>query len=155
MELGIISLSDLTADPHTGRPVSALHRLDATLAYARTADELGLDVFALGEHHSHKFAVASPAVVLASGRRVAGLVPASGEGLDGDGGGALLRVRLAPRPLTRQREPWAATSPRRGASRCGALPNRAGGRKPVARRVMPVAGGWGKIRASARTELAG
>jgi hypothetical protein len=157
MELGIISLSDLTADPHTGRPVSALHPLDATLAYARTADELGLDVFALGEHHSHKFAVASPAVVLAtiaaqterirltsgvtvlsaldpvrvdqstvrrrrraqqvpggSGRRVAGLVPASGEGLDGDGGGALLRVRLAPRPLTRQREPWAANVPAAG-----------------------------------------
>jgi hypothetical protein len=32
MELGLISLSDLTADPHTGRPVSALDRLDATLA---------------------------------------------------------------------------------------------------------------------------
>src|SRR3954453_17948138 len=112
MELGIISLSDLTADPHTGRPVAALDRLDDPLAYARTADELGLDVFALGEHHSHKFAVASPAVVLASGRRGAGLVPASGGGVDGDGGGPLLRVRLAPRPLPRQREPWAATSPR-------------------------------------------
>src|SRR3954449_13487104 len=66
MELGIISLSDLTADPHTGRPVAALDRLAATLASARAADELGLDVFKLGEHHSHKFAVASPAVVLAS-----------------------------------------------------------------------------------------
>src|SRR3954451_11371734 len=66
MELGIISLSDLTADPHTGRPVSALDRLDDTLAYARAADDLGLDVFALGEHHNHKFAVASPAVVLAT-----------------------------------------------------------------------------------------
>jgi alkanesulfonate monooxygenase SsuD/methylene tetrahydromethanopterin reductase-like flavin-dependent oxidoreductase (luciferase family) len=66
MQLGVISLSDLTADPHTGRPVAALDRLDATLAYARAADKLGLDVFALGEHHSHKFAVASPAVVLAA-----------------------------------------------------------------------------------------
>src|SRR3954453_2551789 len=64
MELGIISLSDLAADPHTGRPAAALDRLDDTLAYARAADELGLDVFTLGEHHSHKFAVASPAVVL-------------------------------------------------------------------------------------------
>jgi len=50
MEVGIISLIDLTADPHTGRPVAALDRLDATLAYARAADELGLDVFVLGEH---------------------------------------------------------------------------------------------------------
>src|SRR4051812_14828966 len=66
MELGIISLSDLTADPHTGRPIPAVDRLDATLAYARAADELGLDVFALGEHHSHNFAVASPAVALAA-----------------------------------------------------------------------------------------
>src|SRR4051812_13242564 len=66
MELGIISLSDLTADPHTGRPVAAVDRLDATLAYARAAYQLGLDVFALGEHHSHKFAVASPAVALAA-----------------------------------------------------------------------------------------
>jgi alkanesulfonate monooxygenase SsuD/methylene tetrahydromethanopterin reductase-like flavin-dependent oxidoreductase (luciferase family) len=66
VELGIISLSDLTADPKTGRPVSAAERLDATLAYARAADELGLDVFAFGEHHSHKFAVASLAVVLAA-----------------------------------------------------------------------------------------
>src|SRR4051812_27873090 len=56
MELGIILLSDLTA----------VDRLDDTLAYARAADELGLDVFALGEHHSHKFAVASPAIVLAA-----------------------------------------------------------------------------------------
>jgi hypothetical protein len=46
--------------------VTAVDRLDATLAYARAADQLGLDVFALGEHHSHKFAVASPAVVLAA-----------------------------------------------------------------------------------------
>src|SRR4051794_39053073 len=66
MELGIISLSDLTADPHTGRPVAAVDRLDATLDHARAADELGPDVFALGEHHSHKFAVASPAVALAA-----------------------------------------------------------------------------------------
>src|SRR3954465_2920431 len=65
MELRIISPTDLTPHPHTGRPVTALDRLDATLAYARAADELGLDVFTLGEHHSHKLAVLSPAVVLA------------------------------------------------------------------------------------------
>jgi alkanesulfonate monooxygenase SsuD/methylene tetrahydromethanopterin reductase-like flavin-dependent oxidoreductase (luciferase family) len=66
MELGIISLSDLAVDPDTGRPAAALDRIDDTLAYARAADDLGLDIFALGEHHSHKFAVASPAVVLAA-----------------------------------------------------------------------------------------
>ena len=40
MELGIISLSDLAADPQTGRPVAALDPLVATPAYARAADEL-------------------------------------------------------------------------------------------------------------------
>ena len=34
MELGIISLSDLAADPETGRSVAALDRLDDTLANA-------------------------------------------------------------------------------------------------------------------------
>ena len=52
MELGIISLSDLAVDPDTGRPVAALDRIDETLAYARAADELGLEVFTLGEQHT-------------------------------------------------------------------------------------------------------
>ena len=52
MELGLISLSDLAADPETCRPAAALDRIDDTLAYARAADERGLDVFTLGEHHS-------------------------------------------------------------------------------------------------------
>src|SRR3954452_10793866 len=66
MQLGSISLSDLAVDAQTGRSIAALDRIDDTLAYARAADELGLDVLTLGEHHSHKFAVASPAVVLAA-----------------------------------------------------------------------------------------
>jgi alkanesulfonate monooxygenase SsuD/methylene tetrahydromethanopterin reductase-like flavin-dependent oxidoreductase (luciferase family) len=66
MELGVISLSDLQADPETGRPIAAVDRLDDTVAYARLADRLGVDVFALGEHHSPQFAVSSPAVALAA-----------------------------------------------------------------------------------------
>jgi alkanesulfonate monooxygenase SsuD/methylene tetrahydromethanopterin reductase-like flavin-dependent oxidoreductase (luciferase family) len=66
MELGVISLSDLQADPETGRPGAPGARLDDTIAYARLADRLGLDMFALGEHHSPDFAVSSPAVVLAA-----------------------------------------------------------------------------------------
>jgi len=85
VELGIISLSDLRADPHT-RPVAALDRLDATLTHARAADELGLDVFTLGEHHSHKFAVASPAGVRA------GAAARGGHPVDA---AALARVRRA------------------------------------------------------------
>jgi alkanesulfonate monooxygenase SsuD/methylene tetrahydromethanopterin reductase-like flavin-dependent oxidoreductase (luciferase family) len=60
MQLGIISLSDMQAG-HT-----AAERVDDAVRYARLADRLGLDVFALGEHHSPEFAVSSPAVVLAA-----------------------------------------------------------------------------------------
>jgi len=36
------------------------------IRYARLPDRLGLDVFALGEHHAPELAVPSPAVVLAA-----------------------------------------------------------------------------------------
>ncbi len=66
MELGVISLSDIQTDPATGRPFSYGQRLDEIVSYATLADRRGLDVFALGEHHSLNFAVSSPAVVLAA-----------------------------------------------------------------------------------------
>ncbi|PWR10086.1 LLM class flavin-dependent oxidoreductase [Micromonospora acroterricola] len=66
MELGILSLSDLQIDPDTGKPFSAAQRVADTLDYAVLADRLGLDLFALGEHHTLDFAVSSPAVVLAA-----------------------------------------------------------------------------------------
>jgi alkanesulfonate monooxygenase SsuD/methylene tetrahydromethanopterin reductase-like flavin-dependent oxidoreductase (luciferase family) len=60
VQLGIISLSDVQAG-HTAR-----ERVADAIRYARLADRLGLDVFALGEHHAPEFAVSSPAVVLAA-----------------------------------------------------------------------------------------
>jgi alkanesulfonate monooxygenase SsuD/methylene tetrahydromethanopterin reductase-like flavin-dependent oxidoreductase (luciferase family) len=60
MHIGIISLSDVQAG-HT-----AHERVEDAIRYARLADRLGLDVFALGEHHAPEFAVSSPAVVLAA-----------------------------------------------------------------------------------------
>ena len=66
MELGIISLSDIQTDPATGRPFPYGRRLDEIISYATLADRRGLDVFALGEHHTLDFAVSSPAVVLAA-----------------------------------------------------------------------------------------
>ena len=76
MELGILSLGDLQRDqrigrPHrpavrTGRPHRPVDRMTEVLGYAVLADQLGLDVFALGEHHSAEFFTSSPAVVLAA-----------------------------------------------------------------------------------------
>ena len=65
MELGILSLGDLQRDQRTGRPRRA-DRMTEVLGYAVLADQLGLDVFALGEHHSAEFFTSSPAVVLAA-----------------------------------------------------------------------------------------
>ncbi|GAA2528859.1 LLM class flavin-dependent oxidoreductase [Winogradskya humida] len=66
MELGFLSLSDLQTSPDTGKPVTAAQRIADTIDYAVLGERLGLDVFALGEHHSLDFAVSSPAVVLAA-----------------------------------------------------------------------------------------
>src|SRR3954470_20828117 len=66
MELGILSLSDLQMDRETGQPASAVQRSDDIIHYAVLAEQLGLDLFALGEHHTLDFAVSSPAVTLAA-----------------------------------------------------------------------------------------
>ena len=60
MEFGIISLSDVQAGQTAGE------RVHGAVRYGALADRLGLDVFALGEHHTPDFAFSSPAVVLAA-----------------------------------------------------------------------------------------
>ncbi|NEC67743.1 LLM class flavin-dependent oxidoreductase [Streptomyces sp. SID9727] len=64
MQFGIFSVGDITADPVTGRPPTEGERLKAILAIALKAEEVGLDVFALGEHHNPPFVPSSPTTVL-------------------------------------------------------------------------------------------
>jgi probable LLM family oxidoreductase len=66
MELGIYTFAETTPDPRTGRTVTPSERLADLLEEIALADELGLDVFGVGEHHRPEFAVSSPAVVLAA-----------------------------------------------------------------------------------------
>ncbi|MGP3920583.1 LLM class flavin-dependent oxidoreductase [Nonomuraea sp. 10N515B] len=66
MELGILSLSDLQTDPATGTLHDPARRTREIISYAIAADQAGLDVFALGEHHSPDFSVANPAIPLAA-----------------------------------------------------------------------------------------
>ena len=61
MELGILSLSDIQKNLETGETATAGRRIDQAIAYATLADRLGLEVFALGEHHTPDYAVSSPA----------------------------------------------------------------------------------------------
>jgi alkanesulfonate monooxygenase SsuD/methylene tetrahydromethanopterin reductase-like flavin-dependent oxidoreductase (luciferase family) len=74
VELGVLSLSDLQRDPATGQRVSAAARTREIISYGILADGLGLDVFALGEHHSLDFAVSSPAVTLAAVAQATGKI---------------------------------------------------------------------------------
>jgi probable LLM family oxidoreductase len=66
VEVGIFTLSDLITDPETGIQMNAHDRIDETIKAAVLADQVGLDVFGVGEHHRLDFAVSSPAVVLAA-----------------------------------------------------------------------------------------
>ncbi len=66
MELGVYTFGDITPDPATGRAIGVPQRHAEIVAAAKLADEAGLDVFGVGEHHRLDIAIASPAVVLAA-----------------------------------------------------------------------------------------
>jgi probable LLM family oxidoreductase len=66
MEIGISSFVERTPDPATGQTVSPQQRLHDLMEEAELADQLGLDVFAVGEHHRPDFVASSPAVILAA-----------------------------------------------------------------------------------------
>jgi probable LLM family oxidoreductase len=66
MELGVYTFAELTPDPDTGRTGSPAQRLRDLVEEIEVADQVGLDVFGVGEHHRPDFAVSSPAVVLAA-----------------------------------------------------------------------------------------
>jgi putative FMN-dependent luciferase-like monooxygenase len=65
MQFGIFSVSDITRDPTTGVTPSEAERIDATVQMALKAEEVGLDVFAIGEHHNPPFFSSSPTTLLA------------------------------------------------------------------------------------------
>ncbi|MBX3194341.1 MAG: LLM class flavin-dependent oxidoreductase [Schumannella sp.] len=65
MQFGIFTVSDITEDPTTRTTVSEAQRIQDTLTIARHAEEVGLDVFALGEHHNPPFWSSSPTTTLA------------------------------------------------------------------------------------------
>ncbi len=65
-EFGLYTFGDIIPDTRTGRAISARQRLEEIIAAAKLADEAGLDVFGLGEHHRSDFAVSSPPVIMAA-----------------------------------------------------------------------------------------
>jgi probable LLM family oxidoreductase len=70
MEIGITSFAETTPDPATGQGIDPARRLADLMEEIKLADEVGLEVFAVGEHHRPDFAVSSPAVVLGAATAV-------------------------------------------------------------------------------------
>ena len=66
MEIGIYTFADVPA----GHPEQAGQRLRNLVEEMKLADEAGLDVFAVGEHHRPDYAVSAPPVALAAGAAV-------------------------------------------------------------------------------------
>ena len=64
MELGVYTFAELRADPQTGDTISPEHRVRNLLEEIDLAEQVGLDVFGVGEHHRPDFVVSAPAVVL-------------------------------------------------------------------------------------------
>ncbi|MGV0396221.1 CE1758 family FMN-dependent luciferase-like monooxygenase [Corynebacterium uberis] len=65
MQFGIFSIGDVTTDPTTGTTPTEAERINAMTAIALKAEEVGLDVFATGEHHNPPFVPSSPTTHLA------------------------------------------------------------------------------------------
>jgi len=64
MQFGIFSVGDVTPDPTTGRTPTEAERIKAMVTIALKAEEVGLDVFATGEHHNPPFVPSSPTTML-------------------------------------------------------------------------------------------
>ena len=66
MELGIYTFVENTPDPGTGQMIPPHTRIRNLMEEIQLAEQVGLDVFAIGEHHRPEYLASSPAVLLAA-----------------------------------------------------------------------------------------
>jgi alkanesulfonate monooxygenase SsuD/methylene tetrahydromethanopterin reductase-like flavin-dependent oxidoreductase (luciferase family) len=66
MELGIYSFGDRRRNSQSGERISDEQRMQELLAEIRLADEVGLDIYGLGEHHRDEYVISAPPIVLAA-----------------------------------------------------------------------------------------
>ncbi|WP_192780740.1 LLM class flavin-dependent oxidoreductase [Nonomuraea africana] len=64
MQFGVFSVGDVATDPVTGHAPTEYERIKAMTAIAVKAEEVGMDVFATGEHHNPPFVPSSPTTLL-------------------------------------------------------------------------------------------
>jgi probable LLM family oxidoreductase len=66
VEIGVSTFVEVTPDVQTGEVISHAQRFREVVEEIVLADQVGLDVFGVGEHHRKDFASSSPAVLLAA-----------------------------------------------------------------------------------------
>ncbi|ADO59276.1 LLM class flavin-dependent oxidoreductase [Paenibacillus polymyxa] len=66
MEIGISTFVEATPDPQTGEVISHAQRIREVVEEIVLADQVGLDVYGVGEHHRKDYAASAPAVILAA-----------------------------------------------------------------------------------------
>src|ERR1700677_2076968 len=66
MQIGIDSFAAAISDPATGLTLSPVERMQYLLEEIELADQVGLEVFGIGEHHRAEFLDSAPAVILAA-----------------------------------------------------------------------------------------
>jgi probable LLM family oxidoreductase len=64
MQIGVDSFGAVISDPATGLTLSPVQRMDNLLDEIVLADQVGLDVFGIGEHHRSEFVDSAPVVIL-------------------------------------------------------------------------------------------
>ena len=67
IELGISTFGETTLLESTGKAISHDQRIRDLVEEIELADQVGLDIYAIGEHHREDFAVSAPEIVLAAG----------------------------------------------------------------------------------------
>jgi len=70
MEIGLYSFGEVSTDPRSKNYVEPGQRLRNLVEEIRLADQVGLDVFGLGEHHRADFPMSAPAIMLAAAASV-------------------------------------------------------------------------------------
>ncbi len=66
MEFGIYTFVENTPDPETGKKLAPANRLQNLMEEIELADEAGLNIFGIGEHHREEYLSSSPSTILAA-----------------------------------------------------------------------------------------
>jgi hypothetical protein len=108
MEIGIGSFAVILRDPRSGIELSPAGRLANLLEEVETADRVGIDIFAIGEHHRSEFLDSAPAIILAAAGGEA-LIKDQEAGVGTRGPGAALQAKTtdpSQKTLKRLRDRW-------------------------------------------------